>query len=66
MFEVEADYEPGCKPSFDDPGSDGELEIESISIGDQDITDFLTNQQYQKIKDAAIVVFAEDYKELDD
>ena len=66
MFDVEGSFYPPCRDSFDCPGSDGELDIESISIGDQDITDFLTDAQYAKIKDKAIIDFAEDYSDLDD
>ena len=66
MFEVEGSFYPPCRDSIDCPGHDGEIEIESISIGDQDITDFLTDEQYTKIKDKAIVDFAEDYSDGED
>lgn len=59
LFEVEGSYTPGTKDTRLEPGNNAELEIESISIGDQDVTDFLTKEQYGRIEDAAYLVFGE-------
>ena len=59
LFEVEGTYTPGTRDTQLEPGNDPELEIESISIGDQDITDFLTADQYGRIEDAAYLVFGD-------
>ena len=73
LFLVEGEYTPGTQDKLycrngdpGEPGDPAELEIESIWLGDQDITEFLTPEQTKKIQESAEIKAVEEYDQDDE
>lgn len=60
IFEVDGQYTPGTKDTYLQPGDPEIFEIEAIYIGDQDVTDFLTGEQYSGVQVAALEIASEE------